>query len=66
MNAADIAALAAGIPTIIGAITALVVALKARNSAAIAAGTARRANDNINSHIVKVHNQFPIQPPTDT
>lgn len=66
MTADQIAALAAGIPTIITAITGLVIALRARRGAAIATGVAAHANQAINSHVVVEHGAFPIQPPTET
>lgn len=66
MDAAQITALAAGIPTIITAVSGLIVALRAKNSATVAQGTANHANTAINAHIVKEHDAFPIQPPTET
>jgi hypothetical protein len=66
MNAAEITALATGIPAIIAAIAGLVTALRAKTSAQIANGIASHANNAINTHIVKQHDAFPIQPPTET
>lgn len=66
MTADQIAALAAGIPTIITAITGLIVALRARNKAAVATGVAVHANNALIAHVVQEHNAFPIQPPTES
>lgn len=66
MNAAEITALATGIPAILAAITGLVTALRAKNTATAAAGVAVHANNAINAHVVKQHDAFPIQPPTET
>lgn len=65
-NPAVIAALATAIVSIIGALTALIQALRAKSSASIANGVAAHANNTINSHITREHNAFPIQPPTET
>ena len=48
MNAADIAALAAGIPTILGAITALILAIKGN-------AKANAANASIAAHLETPH-----------
>jgi GTP cyclohydrolase III len=51
MTVDQIAALAAGIPTIITAITGLVVALRAKRTAIIAQGMAIHAHNELNNHI---------------
>jgi hypothetical protein len=51
MTGDQIAALAAGIPTVITAITGLVIALRAKTSATVAQGTAMHANNAIQNHI---------------
>lgn len=66
MNAAEITALATGVPAIIAAITGLVTAMRARNAAAIATGVSAHANAAITAHVINTHNAFPIQPPTET
>jgi hypothetical protein len=58
MSAADIAALAAGIPTILGAITALVLAIKGNNKANANAAA-------IAAHVTSI-TAHPIAPPTST
>jgi hypothetical protein len=66
MTTDQIIALIAGIPTIIGAITALIVALRAKTAATHAVIQAGIANNALSTHIVHEHNKFPIQPPTQT
>jgi hypothetical protein len=66
MTADQIAALAAGIPTIITAITGLVIAVKARRTANASTFTSAMTDHALTDHIVKHHNAFPIQSPTET
>jgi len=66
MNGATIAALATAIPSIIAALTAMIVALRAKGSATVAQSVATHALGTINDHIIKVHDAFPIQPATET
>lgn len=66
MNAATIAALATAIPAILAAVTGFIVAIRAKNTATIAQGTAIHANNAVNTHIVQQHNAFPIQPQSET
>lgn len=66
MTADQISALAAGIPTIVIAITGLITAIRAKGAATVATGVASHANNAINAHVTNEHNAFPIQPPTET
>ena len=66
MSTAEITALATGIPAIIAAITGLVAALRAKGTATQSAALAMHTNTALNDHIIKQHDTFPIQPPTET
>lgn len=64
MNAAEITALATGIPAIVGAITALVWAIRGKATATQAQALAIHTNTALADHVIKQHNAFPIQPPS--
>ena len=66
MNAATIAALATAIPAILAALAGFITAIRAKNTATIAQGTAIHANNTINAHLTREHDEFPIQPPVET
>jgi hypothetical protein len=66
MNAAEITALATGIPSILTAITAVIWAIRGKQAAIVAQGIAAHANNTMNAHLTTMHNAFPIQPPTET
>ena len=66
MSATLIATLATAIPAILVALAAFINSLRAKGSATVAQSVAVHALGSINDHIVKEHNAFPIQPPTET
>lgn len=66
VNAAEITALATGIPAILAALTALVWAVRGKAASAAALSAASHAVNAITTHVVQTHNAFPIQPPTET
>lgn len=66
MNAATIAALATSIPAILAAITGFIVAIRAKNTATIAQGTAINTSNALGAHLTTEHNAYPIQPQSET
>lgn len=61
MNAAEITALATGIPAILAGVTALVSAFRSRKAAAIAQGASTRALNTITAHVEeKVYTLPPV------
>lgn len=63
MSTAEIVTLSTSIPAILAAITALIYAVKGKNTATAAAALAVHTNYAIADHITKTHDAFPLQPP---
>lgn len=62
MNGAEILALITGLPAIIGAITALIWALRGKQTANEAHYMASRAIGQLNYHVAQKHNEWPPAP----
>ena len=58
MNAAEWAALYAGLPTFLAALTALITAIRAKSTASVAASVAVIANNKVDAHVA--NEQFPM------
>jgi hypothetical protein len=66
MNTDLIVTLATAIPAILGALTAMIWAVRGKQVANVALKSAVHANNAVITHVVETHNAFPIQPPTET
>ena len=66
MSADVITGIIAAIVPLIAAITGLIIAVRAKSTATVAQGVATHALGSISAHVIKDHNAFPIQPPTET